>query len=555
MTHALVFRNGTVFTGDSAGSTATAVAVEEGRIVAVGGDREVSPYLNGADDVVDLQGRMLLPGFTDAHVHPVMGGIERNHCDLTGAVDLETYLGRVAGYAADHPEADWILGGGWSMSAFPNGLPHREMLDRVVPDRPVYLPNRDHHSGWANSLALHRSGVAARTPDPPDGRIERDPEGEPTGALHEGAMDLVEKAVPPYTQRDFDDGLRAGLAYLNSLGVVGWQDAWVSTLLDEPNIHAAYRRADAEGWLTARVCSALWWERVTTADEVEDEVRRFAEIRDEINRTPSDRYGIHSVKVMQDGVAETFTAAMLEPYLDSCGCPTDNSGIAFLPKELLLQVVAELDEAGFQVHFHALGDRAVRDVLDAVEHAGNRNGTADRRHHLAHLQVVNPEDVPRFHHLGVTANMQALWAMHEPQMDDLTIPFIGTERAAQQYPFADLFDAGATLAMGSDWPVSSPNPLEAIHVAVNRFGPGDPPESEPLCDGQQLPLAVALRAYTAGSAWVNRRESSSGTIRPGADADLVVLDRDPFRVPTHEICDVRVERTYVAGEPAFLSER
>jgi predicted amidohydrolase YtcJ len=497
---------------------------------------------------------MLIPGFTDAHVHPVMGGVERNRCDLTGATDLDTYLARVARYAADHAEVDWIRGGGWSMSAFPHGLPNREMLDRVVPDRPVFLPNRDHHSGWANSVALHRAGIDERTPDPSDGRIERDADGRPTGALHEGAMSILEQVLPPDAQRDFDDGLRTALAYLNSLGIVGWQDAWVSTLLDVPNVHAAYRRADTEGWLTARVSSALWWERSTPDDAVEAEVRRFVEIRDKTNRT-GERYDVHSVKIMQDGVAETFTAAMLEPYLDSCGCPTDNSGMAFLPKELLLQVVTSLDAAGFQVHFHALGDRAVRDVLDAVEHASEANGTADRRHHLAHVQVINPTDVPRFHELGATANLQALWATHEPQMDDLTIPFIGAERAAQQYPFADLFRAGATLAMGSDWPVSSPNPLEAIHVAVNRFEPGEPPDSDPLCDGQQLPLAVALRAYTAGSAWVNRREFSSGTIRPGADADLVVLDRDLFTVPTHEICDVRVERTYVGGEPVFVSER
>jgi len=555
VTQTVVFRNGAVFTGDSAGSTATAVAVEDGRIAAVGGDREISPYVPGAHDVVDLRGRMLLAGFIDAHVHPVMGGIERNRCDLTGASDVDTYLGRIAAYAADNPGADWIRGGGWSMTAFPNGLPNRDMLDRVVPGRPVYLPNRDHHSGWANTTALERAGIDERTPDPPDGRIERDPDGRPTGALHEGAMHLVERVLPRDTQRDFEDGLRTGIAYLNSLGVVGWQDAWVSTLLDAPNMHAAYRRADAEGWLTARVSSALWWERATPADAVDAEVLRFAGIRDETNVPPRNRYDIHSVKVMQDGVAETFTASMLEPYLDSCGCPTDNSGIAFLPKELLLQVVSALDAAGFQVHFHALGDRAVRDALDAVEHARDRNGTADRRHHLAHLQVVSPDDVPRFHQLAMTANMQALWAMHEPQMDDLTIPFLGPARAAQQYPFGDLLRAGATLAMGSDWPVSSPNPLDAIHVAVNRFGPGDPPDSRPLCDGQQLPLAVALRAYTAGSAWVNRRESTSGTVRPGADADLVVLDRDPFTVPTHEIGEIRVERTYLDGEPVFLSER
>jgi predicted amidohydrolase YtcJ len=508
----------------------------------------MAPYLRGADDVVDLRGRMLLPGFVDAHVHPVMAGLERNRCDLSELTDLAGYRAAVGAFVEDHPEAEWVRGGGWSMEAFAHGLPHRDQLDDVSGGRPAYFPNRDHHSGWANSAALARARIDRSTPDPADGRIERDADGEPTGALHEGAMHLVERVLPPETQQEFDDALRTALAYLHARGITGWQDAWVETDLGRPGVHAAYLRAAAGGWLTARVSTALWWERSTPVDRVEQEVRRLARIRDDTNALGLDRYDVHSVKIMQDGVAETFTAAMLEPYLDACGCPTDNSGIAFLPPELLTRVVGALDAAGFQVHVHALGDRAVRDALDAIEHARTTNGTADRRHQLAHLQVVDPADVPRFAALGVTANLQALWACHEPQMDELTIPFLGESRASLQYPFADLFRSGATLAMGSDWPVSSPHPMQAIHVAVNRFEPGRPAGSPPLVDGQQLALATALRSYTAGSAWVNRREQRTGTLRVGADADLVVLDRDPFSVPAHEIGDVGVDRTYVGGE-------
>ena len=545
-----VFRNGTVFTADAAGSLASAVAVESGRIAAVGGDRDVAEWLGRGADVVDLRGRMVVPGFVDAHVHPVMGGLERNRCDLTSGETLEDYRTLVAAYAEANPDVPWILGGGWGMPAFPHGRAHRHQLDDVVGDRPVYLPNRDHHSAWVSTATLELAGISTATPDPPGGRIERDADGSPTGMLHEGAMDLVERIVPPDTQADHDAGLRTALAYLHSVGVVGWQDAWVSSHLDAPGAHQAYLDADQEGWLTARVAGALWWERDTAEEAVRAEVARLSAIRDRTNATGG-RYGIHSVKVMQDGVAETFTASMLEPYLDRCGCATDNTGIAFLEPELLRQVVTTLDAAGFQVHAHVLGDRAVRDMLDALAAARDANGSADRRHHLAHLQFVDATDRGRLAGLQVAANMQALWALHDDTVDDLTIPFVGERRGAEMYPFGDLFRAGTTLAMGSDWPVSSADPLQAIHVAVNRRGPEGMPDAGPLGDDQALDLVTALRAYTAGSAFVNRAEHHHGTIRVGAAADLAVLSQDLFAVPTSEICSTVVDSTFVDGVEVY----
>lgn len=550
-----VFRNGSVFTADAAGSIADAVAIEDGVVVAVGGEQEVAPYLAAAEEVVDLDGRMLLPGFVDSHVHPVAGGTERNRCDLSGTEDLADYQRIVGEYAAAHPDVEWIRGGGWSMSAFPRGLADKSLLDAVVGDRPAVLPNRDHHSSWASSEALRRAGITRDTPDPVDGRIERDADGEPTGMLHEGAMDLVDRVLPADTQHDHDEGLRTAIGYLNSVGVTGWQDAMVFTDTSQPNILAAYLRAQAEGWLHARVSGALWWERATTADGVDAEVARLVELRDQTNAAGGDRFGIHSVKVMQDGVAETYTASMLEPYLDGCGCHTDNSGIAFLEPDLLRQVVVALDAAGFQVHAHALGDRAVRDVLDAIAAARAANGTADRRHHLAHLQFVDAADIPRFRELGAAANLQALWAAHEAQVDELTVPYVGQERADLMYPFGDLFRAGAPLAMGSDWPVSTADPIQAIHVAVNRISPEAPAGTPPLGTRQELALTTALRAYTAGSSYLNRREGLTGTIRVGAAADLVVLDQDPFALPASEIGSVSVDRTYVSGVPVFSSDR
>jgi predicted amidohydrolase YtcJ len=257
---------------------------------------------------------------------------------------------------------------------------------------------------------------------------------------------------------------------------------------------------------------------------------------------------------MQDGVAENFTAGMLEPYLDPTGCHEHGAGLSYIDPVALLGYVTQLDAAGFQVHLHAIGDRAVREALNAIEAARTANGFNDNRHHIAHLQVVHPDDVPRFAALDVTANMQALWAAHEPQMDELTIPFIGQERASRQYVFGDLLRSGARLAAGSDWAVSSANPMRAVHVAVNRSLQGSVGgQAEPFLPNQSLALGEALAAYTVGSAYVNHLDDDTGVIEPGRLADVIVLDRDPFAVPPSEIGSTSVLATYVEGEAVYLS--
>jgi predicted amidohydrolase YtcJ len=261
------------------------------------------------------------------------------------------------------------------------------------------------------------------------------------------------------------------------------------------------------------------------------------------------------VKIMQDGVAENFTAGMLEPYLDPTGCGHQHgAGLSYVDPQALREYVTRLDAHGFQVHMHAIGDRAARESLDAVEAARAANGASENRHHIAHLQVVHPDDVPRFAVLDVTANIQALWAAHEPQIDELTIPFIGPVRAERQYVFGDLYSSGARLAAGSDWAVSSANPMRAIHVAVNRSLPGAAgTEAEPFLPGQGLELAQGLAAYTAGSAYVNHLDEQTGSIEPGKLADLVVLDADPFAVPPSQLGGVGVVATYVEGRQVYLS--
>ncbi|WP_433920111.1 amidohydrolase [Streptomyces canus] len=536
----LVLTGGPVHTVDPARSRATAVAVRDGRIAAVGHD-EVRELIGSRTEVVDLAGKSLLPGFQDAHVHPQGAGLELGLCHLADTVDPVEYLRRIRAYADQHPDAEWITGGGWSLEAFPGGAPTAVALDAIVPDRPVFLPNRDHHGAWVNSRALERAGIDSRTPDPVDGRIERDADGNPTGMLQEGAVHLVGRLVPDPTPQEQLAALLRAQAVLHSYGVTAWQDAIVGAYANMTDPAPSYHAALDRGLLTARVVGALWWDRERGAEQILELVAR----REELNRG---RFRATTVKVMQDGIAENHTAAMLDPYLTGCGCSSDNSGISFVEPGELRKYVTELDASGFQVHFHALGDRAVREALDAVESARAANGWRGTRHHLAHLQVVHPHDIPRFRALGASANLQMLWAAHEPQMDELTLPFLGAERGTRQYPFGDLLRAGATLAAGSDWPVSSPDPFQAIHVAVNRIAPGAPEGTPEFLPEQRLDLGTALAAYTAGSAYVNHLDDIAGSITVGRSADLVVLDRDPFAEPPEEIAATRVLETFVEGQ-------
>ncbi|MFE7445799.1 amidohydrolase [Streptomyces chartreusis] len=538
----LLFTGGPVLTPK--GRTATAVAVTGDRITAVGRE-EVHDLAGPRTEVVDLAGRLLLPGFQDAHVHPVPAGLELTQCDLTGTRTADETLAAVRAYADAHPEREWITGGGWSMEAFEGGTPTKELLDSVVPDRPVYLPNRDHHGAWVNSRALALAGITRDTPDPADGRIERDASGEPSGTLQEGAMQLVGRLTPPATQADRVAALLHAQRHLHALGITAWQDALVGDFLGMDNPAQAYLAAARDGSLTARVVGALWWDRERGSEQIPE----LAERREALSHG---RFRATSVKLMLDGVAETGTAALVDPYLDKCGCATANRGTSFIDPEQLPKYVTELDALGFQCHFHALGDRAVRDALDAIEAARAANGPSDTRPHLAHLQVIQPADVPRFARLGAIANIQPLWAAHEPQMDELTIPFLGPERAAWQYPFGALLRSGARLAAGSDWPVSSPDPLHGVHVAVNRVTP-DADDAQVFLPGERIGLTEALTAYTAGSAYVNHLDDT-GEVRAGALADLVVLDRDPFDGPAEAIAQTRVARTYVGGAQVYAAQ-
>lgn len=547
----LAFVNGAVHTVDAADTQVQAVAIRGGRIVAVGSTDRIREASGPATETIDLAGRSLLPGFQDAHIHPGGGGLDRLRCDLSQVHSPDRYVELIREYAAKHPGEPWILGGGWAMDVFPGGVPDREMLDGAVPDRPVFLTNRDSHAAWVNGAALRLARIDSSTPDPVDGRIERDASGEPRGTLQEGAMSLVKRHVPPNVIADVERGILLAQDYLHSLGITAWQDAIVGDGYPAfPDARDVYPTLAARGSLTARVVGALWWDR-------ERDVEQVDELIDVRERTSGGRYRATSVKIMQDGVIENLTACMLHPYLDPSGT-TDNRGLAYVDPSELPRFVTRLDAEGFQVHVHAIGDKAVRDALDAFQVARTANGVSDNRHHMAHLQVVHPDDMSRFGALGVTANGQPLWASNDPAMTDLTLPVIGPERGAWQYPFGGLLGAGATLAFGSDWPVSSPDVLEEIHVAVNRTTPpgflyagGGEMEKEPFLPEQRITLAQAVRAFTMGSAFVNHLDDRTGSIEVGKLADLVVLSEDLFGLDFADITRAKVDMTFVDGRAVY----
>ncbi|HEU4401838.1 MAG TPA: amidohydrolase [Candidatus Polarisedimenticolia bacterium] len=531
----LVLRHGAIYTLDAVRSWAEAVAVRGERIVYVGPDRGVAAYVGPKTRVVDLGGRMVLPAFQDSHIHPISGGISYSvTCALYDRHTLDGYLEAVAEYAKKHPDLPWIRGDGWTMDIFaPTGIPDRRFLDKVLPDRPVYLENSDGHSGWVNSKALQLAGITRETPDPPGGRIDRDPKtGEPIGGLQDSAMELVTGRIPPFTLTDRMNGLRYAQTMLHGYGITSFQDAAVT-----PDSFETYRALDQKGELTMRVVASQWWER----SRGEEQIAGFLEAR---RKYGQGHVRANTVKIMQDGVMEVQTAALLKPYLGKPGV----YGLTMVEPEALKRAVTHLDREGFQVHFHAIGDAAIRECLDAVEAARRANGTRDSRHHISHLELFDPADIPRFRELGVIANFQPLWAFSDEYMQKLTLPLLEPERARWIYPIGSLLRSGAVVAFGSDWSVSSANPLEEMEVAVTRMGDAGQ-TTTPFIPEERIDLPSALAGFTINAAYVNFQEDTSGSVETGKLADLIVLDRNLFAIKPEEISEAKVLLTLFGGKP------
>ena len=532
-----VFINGRIYTVDANRSWAEAVAIEDGKIIYVGTTAGADAHIGGESKVVDLGGRMLMPAFQDSHVHPISGGVEASACDLNELPGLPAYRSRIAEYAAANPDVEWILGGGWLMSVFgPGGSPSKTILDELVADRPVFLTSADGHSGWANSRALEIAGITRDTPNPVDGIIDKDPEtGEPIGSLQEGAMSLVRVHIPAETLEDRVQGLRYSRDMFHRYGITSIQDASVRRDGLE-----AYRVLERAGELNLRVVASLWWERDRGLEQVDDLVALRAEFDEGGLLRPT------TVKIMEDGVMENYTAAMLEPYL----IPSGSKGIPMVEPELLKQAVVALDAEGFQVHFHTIGDAAVRYAFDAIEEALIENGQLGHRHHLSHIQMFDPADIPRFKELDAIANFQPVWAYADEYVTELTIPFIGEERARWMYPIKSVLDTGAVIAFGSDWSVSTANPFPQIETAVTRRGAFDEPMPVFIPE-ERIDLESAIVAFTINAAFVNKQEDTTGSIEVGKLADLIVIDQNLFDIEPATISETKVLLTLFGGEPVY----
>jgi predicted amidohydrolase YtcJ len=536
----VVLRNARIYTVDASRPWASAVALKEGRIAFVGTEQESKRLEGVGTRVIDLGGKVVLPAFGDAHAHPAFGGISYSRCSLHEGESAEDYAKIISGCLARTPGSGVIYGVGWRDGYFPpNGVPHKRVLDAITKERPLVFLSVGGHSLWLNSKALELGGITRDTPDPPNGHIDRDPTtGEPVGGLQEAAMDLMKAHIPPPTHEEVKASIVYATKLFNSLGIVSWQDAGVEVAADGTSgLLDAYRQVRDRGELTAHVSLALKWENERSGDQFPTLVR-VAE------RARAAGLKANTIKFYIDGVIPQKTAAMLEPYENAGHMRGDTQ----IPPQVFRKAVREFDARGMQVHVHAIGDRGVREALDAFAEAKAGNGRADNRHQISHLNLIAPADQPRFGQLGVVASFQPLWASWDPYMK-LTAQGVGS-RMSYIYPAGSLVRSGATLAYGADWPVASANPLEGIEVALTRRAPGAR-DDEPLSPNEAVTLVQAIEAYTLNVAYVNHMEKETGSITAGKSADLIVLDRDPFSAPVHEISKIKVVSTLFRGREVF----
>ncbi|MCV7230028.1 amidohydrolase [Mycolicibacterium komossense] len=529
---ATVFVNGTVLSSYRADAhESRAVAVDDGRIVGL--DADALALRDAADEVVDLAGGVLAPAFGDGHAHPILGGLEKLGPQVRGCSTVAEIVTCVKDWADGHPEQEWIYGGSYDAALVPEGLFDARWLDDAVLDRPVVLRAWDYHTVWVNSEALRRAGINADTPEPPLGRIPRRPDGTPLGILQEpGAVDLLRPVEPGRTTEERVEAIRLATAEYSALGVAWIQDAWV-----EPADVDAYLIAAERALLCARVNLALRADPLRWRDQVPD----FIDIRRRVEELADPLLTAATVKIFVDGIVENRTAALLADYNDVVG----DRGLPNWDATQLAEAAVVFDRLGFQLHLHAIGDAACRTSLDIFEHVERTNGPRDRRPVIAHVQLADPADLPRFAALGVTANFEPLWAQLDPVMVGLTLPRLGPEREQLQYPIRTLLET-AHISFGSDWPVSDNDWRPGIATAVTRQTADRVPAAG-WTPAQRIPITEALEAYSFGVTRQAFADATRGTLRPGTAPDLVWLDHDPRRRDPHDIRSIRVLGTWVAG--------
>ncbi|MBT3425114.1 MAG: amidohydrolase [Gammaproteobacteria bacterium] len=528
----LLLISAAVYTLDPDHPWAEAVAIRDGTIVAVGSNKEITNKFEGPIEALD--GRMVLPGFHDAHLHLLGGGIQLLQCDLSGLASVPVLLAKVRTCDAALAPGEWLLGGGWNLSLFERANPSKALLDAINSERPIYLRGEDGHSSWANSPALTLAGIGLTTPDPAQGVIERDAAGLPSGTLRESAQMLLERTLPELPAEKHLEATRMALRLANSFGITSMIDA--SSAANEIR---AYQYLLDQNELTARMVLSLPV-LASIGDTMDGD-----KIRPD-DRDSGKRLRLDAAKIFVDGVLEGETAALLEPYIGSGG----ERGMLLIDPDELKALVTDLDARGIQIMFHAIGDMATRVSLDAVAYARNKNGSGDNRHHIAHLQLIDEADRGRFAELEVGANFQALWAYPDGYITDINLPAVGAGRVNEMYPLASLASSGATLVGGSDWSVTSLNPLEAIETAVTRADESGVVTGV-LNLNESMSLADMIKVYTLNGAFIMHQEDQVGSIEINKWADLVILEKNLFEIPVSAVGDVQVYKTLLQGEVVY----
>ena len=529
-----------IFTADEKKPWAQSLAIRKGKIVAVGSDEQMERLRGIGTKMIDAGGKLVLPAFTDSHIHLTDGGLSLKRVNLEDAKDLADIQDRLRAYAAQHPDDKWILGRGWNYPTFaPEMLPNKRILDQLFPVIAVFLESYDGHTFWVNSKALSLAGISRATPNPLNGEIVRDPKtGEATGALKESAGELVRQVVPKPEYVERLNALRSGIKLANQNGIARVHSAGGE--FDQLDLLQELRE---EKQLTVRfhVAYVLHPPELHTQDldSIETAHKKFHD----------DWINVDSVKFFLDGVVETHTAALLEPYTDD----PSTKGALFWDPEKYKSAVAELDKKGFQLYTHAIGDYAVRTALDAYEFAEHKNHTKDHRHRIEHIETISAADIPRIAKLGVIASMQPLHSYPDDDTLDVWARNIGPERASRAWAWKSIAQYGAHYAFGSDWPIVTLNPWEGIQTAVTRQTEEGKPAGG-FVPSQKLTVAQAIEGYTIEAAYAGHLEKTEGSLETGKVADVMIVDRNIFEVDPHTINKTKVVLTIVGGKIVYEAD-
>jgi predicted amidohydrolase YtcJ len=532
----LIVTNAEVYTADRRGTMAEAVAIRGNQIIRVGTNREIARLQRPQTVVVDARGGTVIPGFNDAHLQLIDGGLTLASIDLAGAESVAETLERIGAWAAANPGSAWVVGRGWSAEHFRGGLPSRQLLDSVVKDRPALMYGADKSSVWVNSKALHAAQLSRRTADPADGTIVREPRsGEPAGVLQGTASALVASLVPAPTREEREAALRTAIAEANALGITSAQNPD-----DSRESLELYDRLRRSGDLTLRLYSAI----PIAGPLTEADLARLDAVRKQYPDDPLLKSGALSIRL--DGTVASKRAAMLRPYEGSSESADGSVDPSFTPDQLN-RTVRLADAAGWQVITHAHGDRAVRAALNAYAHAvrSNRPPALGRRHRIENLTIVDPADMPRFGPLGIVASMQPLWGSPTPQNTAMLTEYLGEERAALTFAARSIGEE-TKLVFGSGWPANPLDPVLGLLVATSQSTPDGTPESG-WHPSERVALKPAIDAYTSAPAWASFDDLRKGSISPGMLADLVVLSDDIFEEPAGKLGSVSVAVTIFDG--------